>query len=71
MNNISILKNCFGCGVCSSACPYDVIKITENKNGFYTPLIIDKNKCVNCGICLSVCSFLSPQGRLNPLPDAP
>ncbi|MBR4118734.1 MAG: Coenzyme F420 hydrogenase/dehydrogenase, beta subunit C-terminal domain [Bacteroidales bacterium] len=59
VNNISILKNCFGCGVCSSACPHDIIKIIENKKGFYSPLIIDNNKCVNCGICLSVCSFYS------------
>ncbi len=57
MNNISKLKNCFGCGLCSSTCPHKIIKITENKKGFYSPVITEQNKCTNCGLCLSICSF--------------
>ena len=59
IKNISILKDCYGCGTCSSICPHNIIKMVENKNGFYSPKIIEENKCTNCGICLSVCSFTS------------
>lgn len=59
IKNISILKDCYGCGTCSSICPHNIIKMVENKNGFYSPKIIEEHKCTNCGICLSVCSFTS------------
>lgn len=55
--NISKVKNCFGCGVCSSVCPRKIIKIECNKKGFYEPVITDENKCSKCGICKDVCSF--------------
>ena len=54
--NVSICKNCFGCGVCAAACPKQCISIELNKSGFYEP-IVDINTCINCGICLKVCSF--------------
>lgn len=57
MNNITKIKNCFGCGVCSASCPKKIISIRLNKNGFYVPYIDDIEKCINCGICLDVCAF--------------
>ena len=30
MNNISSIKNCFGCGVCAIACPKKIIDLRLN-----------------------------------------
>ena len=46
---------CTGCGVCSSVCPHSAIKLEEDSNGFYHP-IIEESKCVSCAVCLKVCS---------------
>ncbi|MBE6802070.1 MAG: 4Fe-4S dicluster domain-containing protein [Ruminococcaceae bacterium] len=48
------IRECTGCGVCESVCPLGAIKITENTDGFYTP-VIDESKCVNCGVCKKTC----------------
>ena len=57
MNNISVLKDCYGCGVCVVACPLNIIELRENKDGFYSPVIINPEKCVECHRCLDVCAF--------------
>lgn len=56
-NNISFIHDCFGCGVCSTVCPPNIIDIILSKEGFYEPQITDEDKCINCGRCLKVCSF--------------
>ncbi len=56
-DNITYIKNCFGCGVCAVACPKDIIKVSLNEDGFYEPRIDDEDKCIHCGVCLKVCSF--------------
>lgn len=56
-DNISRIKDCFGCGVCSASCPKHIIKMHLNKKGFYEPEIIDNDKCIHCGICIDVCAF--------------
>lgn len=55
--NIAHIKNCYGCGVCASSCPKQIIDIRLNNAGFYEPEIVEQDKCVECGVCLSVCSF--------------
>lgn len=55
--NISIIHNCYGCGVCSASCPKRIISIKLNTDGFYEPHISELDKCINCGICLEVCAF--------------
>lgn len=55
--NISHIKDCFGCGVCSASCPKYIIKMHLNKRGFYEPEIINNDKCIHCGICVDVCAF--------------
>ena len=57
MKNITGIKNCYGCGVCSASCPKNVISILLNKDGFYEASILDPSKCIECGICLDVCAF--------------
>lgn len=56
LNNILKNRDCFGCGVCSTACPKKTITMQVNKDGFYTPLV-DEDNCIECGICLNVCAF--------------
>lgn len=55
MNNISLMKDCYGCGVCAAACPKKVISIELNADGFYTPKVAEDG-CTDCGLCLSVCA---------------
>lgn len=56
-NNIERFEYCYGCGVCALFCPFDIIEIVQNKNGFYQPKISSQDSCLNCGLCLSVCAF--------------
>ncbi len=55
--NVSIISNCYGCGVCALACGKKIIDICINKDGFYEPIIRSESLCISCGLCLSVCSF--------------
>lgn len=57
MNNISNIKNCYGCGVCAKACAKQIIDIHLNADGFYEPHITDASKCTECGLCVDVCSY--------------
>lgn len=59
MKNVSDVKDCFGCGVCATACPKTTISIKLNKNGFYEPQV-DESRCIDCAICRNVCSFINP-----------
>lgn len=56
--NISSVHDCYGCGVCATACGRKIIEINLNEEGFYEPHITDPNKCTNCGICTEVCAYL-------------
>lgn len=56
--NIASVHDCYGCGVCATACGRNIIEIGLNADGFYEPHITDEAKCTNCGICTDVCAFL-------------
>lgn len=55
--NIANIRDCYGCGVCATACARNIIELRLNVDGFYEPLITDKSKCTDCGLCIDVCSY--------------
>ena len=54
-----IQDNCFGCGMCTKACPADAIQKTDYvAPGKKLPSYqIDAGKCVKCGACIATCKF--------------
>ena len=58
MDNVSTIKNCYGCGVCSIACGHKLITIELDKDGFYAPRIKEMERCTQCGLCTKVCAYL-------------
>lgn len=59
MSNITGIHDCFGCGVCATACTHKVIGINLNKNGFYEPYITAPESCTDCGLCREVCAYVN------------
>lgn len=56
-NSIGEKKSCFGCGLCAIVCPEGAINFKRNKNGFFVPIAINRNKCIQCGLCDRVCNY--------------
>lgn len=54
MIQIDDKRKCTGCGACATACPLNLIEMSEDKEGFLYPFV-DVSKCVNCGKCEKVC----------------
>lgn len=68
--NISDIHNCYGCGVCTKACPVHIIDLHLNKEGFYEPFIEENDKCIHCGLCRDVCAFIKDKPAQNNAPVA-
>lgn len=45
---------CTGCTACFEICPNSAISMTNDKNGFAYPIIIE-DLCIGCGICEKTC----------------
>ena len=56
-DNITKFNHCYDCGLCSIVCPKGIISIIRNRDGFFSPVIVDSSKCIECGLCLNVCAF--------------
>ena len=52
--NISYIKNCTGCMLCTSVCPKKCIHKAMNEEGFIYPQV-DILECIDCGICYKKC----------------
>jgi NAD-dependent dihydropyrimidine dehydrogenase PreA subunit len=49
-------EECKGCGLCVTACPIQVIKLTDRLNGHgYHPAMYLGEGCTGCGICFYAC----------------
>jgi 2-oxoglutarate ferredoxin oxidoreductase subunit delta len=50
---------CKGCGLCTTACPYGLIHMSDklNRQGFLPAVISDEDqeKCVSCAMCARIC----------------
>ena len=60
------VKQCTGCALCSTACPFNAIKMAENEEGFIVPLV-DNNKCKECGKCAKYCPSINPLNSNYPI----
>ncbi|MGN8725065.1 Coenzyme F420 hydrogenase/dehydrogenase, beta subunit C-terminal domain [Segatella copri] len=58
--------DCCGCNACVQKCPKHCIKMVEDQEGFWYP-VVDKNCCVNCGLCERVCPQKNITTNRNPL----
>ena len=47
-------EDCCGCDACYNICPTDCIKMTDDNEGFWYP-IVDKKDCIECRACIDVC----------------
>lgn len=52
-------KDCNGCGICTTVCPKNCIKMKEDNEGFLYP-VIDESRCIHCNRCKNICSNINP-----------
>lgn len=53
-------KDCPACYACQEVCPVDAITMTEDKKGFYYP-VVNKDKCISCMKCKRSCVIQQPR----------
>lgn len=59
MNKVTFREErCKGCELCVSACPKQIIKLSEdrlNAKGFRPAEITEQEKCIGCAFCATIC----------------
>lgn len=50
-------EKCKGCGLCITACPVKILKMSEqvNKQGVHFAECFDESKCIACKFCATFC----------------
>ena len=49
---------CKGCGLCVSACPKQILAISNDKinvKGHHPAEMLDQDKCIACAFCATMC----------------
>ncbi|MEG1777866.1 MAG: 4Fe-4S binding protein [Angelakisella sp.] len=49
---------CKGCGLCVTACPKNLLKLTEtriNAKGYNPVELTDREACIGCAMCAIIC----------------
>ena len=48
---------CKGCGLCVSACPKKIVKLSDklNAKGYRIAGITDQSACIACAFCATMC----------------
>ena len=49
-------NSCVGCGACANACAFDALRMTQDSEGFYVP-VLAADQCKECGACEKVCQI--------------
>ena len=60
MASITILtERCKGCGLCVSACPKGILKLSGeiNSKGYHSVKCEDVSKCIGCASCYRMCHY--------------
>lgn len=52
--NITVNKECMGCGLCAFVCPVRAIHLINDEEGFQIPYV-DEKRCIECGKCIRKC----------------
>ncbi len=53
--NLRNKYDCNGCGICTLVCPKQCIHMEQDVEGFYYPVINEK-ECIHCNKCKNICS---------------
>lgn len=67
MLNFDQIHSCYGCGLCAIVCSENIVSIELSAEGFYIPIISNKDKCIHCDLCEKVCSYLDGDLSQHPL----
>jgi 2-oxoglutarate ferredoxin oxidoreductase subunit delta len=48
---------CKGCGLCTIACPRNLVAMSEKPNslGYTVALFMNPDKCIGCALCAEIC----------------
>ncbi len=49
---------CKGCGLCTTACPKNLLVLSKDKlnsKGYHPAMMTDESKCISCAFCATMC----------------